>query len=71
MTFKQKLDMITLCNLVKESADTVKAYAARGDEASAKREMQYLERTVDNVRKCLYNEYGLYEASADFIQTKV
>lgn len=71
MTFKQKLDMITICDLVKEFADAVKAYATRGDEASAKREMQNLEQAMDNARKCLYNENELYRVSADFIRTKV
>lgn len=71
MTKQQQNDLILLCDLVKESASMVKAYAARGDETSAMREMMYLERTVNNVKKCMLNEDRIYEASIDFIHRRV
>ena len=71
MTKQQQMDLDTLCNLVKESVDTIKAHVARGDELSAMRETVYLERTIDNLKRCLRNQDRIYEASIDFIRKKV
>lgn len=68
MNKQQQMDLDTLCNLVKESVNTIKAYVARGDETSAMRETVYLDRAINNLKKCLRNQDTIKQASLDFVR---